>query len=76
MQDENSSLYIHTIDNNHTIDFTNIKILDTDNNRAKKLFSEVLFIHTQTNYMNKQYEINKLAKDYTPIIKNCHFIRL
>ena len=63
MQDDNSSLYIHKIDNNHTIDFSNIKILDTESNRGKRLFSEALFIHTQTNYMNKQYEINKLAKD-------------
>ena len=69
MQDENSSLYIHTIDNNHTIDFTNIKILDTESNRGTRLFSEALFIHTQTNYMNKQYDINKLAKDYTSLKK-------
>ena len=48
MQDENSCLYIHTIDNNHTIDFTNIKILDTESNKGKKLFLEALFIHTQT----------------------------
>ena len=51
MQDDNSSLYIHKIDNNHTIDFSNIKILDTESNRGKRLFSEALFIHTQTNYM-------------------------
>ena len=113
MQDENSSLYIHTIDNNHRIDLSNkvprwrssilfthvqitsyslrvsetksrhlatllsnIKILDTESNRGKRLFSEALFIHTQTNYMNKQYEINKLAKDYTPLINNCDFMRL
>ena len=76
MQDDNSSLYTHKIDNNHTIDFTNIKILDTESNTGKRLFSEALFIHTQTNYMNKQYEINKLAKDYTPLIPNCHFMRL
>ena len=54
---------LHKIDNNHTIDFFNIKILDTESNRGKILFSEALFIHTQTNYMNKQYEINKLAED-------------
>ena len=51
MQDDNSSLYIHKIDNNHTINFSNIKILDTESNRGKRLFSEALFIHTQTNYM-------------------------
>ena len=46
MQDENWSLYIHTIDNNHRIDVSNIKILDTESNRGKRLFSEALFIHT------------------------------
>ena len=76
MQDENSSLYIHTIDNNHRIDLSNIKILDTESNRGKRLFSEALFIHTQTNYMNKQYEINKLDKDYTLLINNWDFMRL
>ena len=48
MQNENSSLYIHTIDNNHTINLSKIKILDTESNRGKRLFSGALFIHTQT----------------------------
>ena len=63
MQDENSSFYIDRIDDNHAIDLSNIKILDTESNREKRLFSEALFIHTQTNYMTKQFEINRLAKD-------------
>ena len=49
MPDENSSLYIHTIDNSHTIDLWKIKILDTESNRGKRLFSEALFItHKET----------------------------
>ena len=46
-QDNNSSLYTHATNNNHDIDLTNIKILDTESNRGKRLFSEALFIHTQ-----------------------------
>ena len=71
MQDNNSSLYIHKIDNNHNIDFSNIKILDTECNRGKRLFSEAFFIHT---HMNKQFEISKLASDYTSLINNVDFM--
>ena len=74
-QDNNSSLYTHATNNNHDIDLTNIKILDTDCNRGKRLFSEALFIHTQKNYINKQFEITKLHNDYTPLINNCEFMR-
>ena len=75
MQDDNFSLYTHKIDNNHNIDFSNIKILDTEYNRGIRLFSEAFFIHTQKNYMNKQFEISKLASDYTSLINNVDFMR-
>ena len=75
MQVNNSSLYTHKIDNNHNIDFSNIKILDTKCNRGKRLFSEAFFIHTQKNYMNKQFEISKLTSDYTSLINNVNFMR-
>ena len=45
-EDKNSSLFIHKIDNNHTINFHNVKILDSESNTGKRLFSEALFIHT------------------------------
>ena len=62
-KDQNSELVTHTKDNNHTIDFENIKILDTKINNAKRLFTEALFIHTQKNYKNKQYEIDRLPNE-------------
>ena len=55
---------MHTKDNNHTIDSQNIKILDNEINNGKRLFSEALFIHSQTNFMNKQFEITRLPSDY------------
>ena len=76
MRDENSSLYTHTKDKGHNIDITNVKILDIEANRGKRLFSEALHIHTQTNYMNKQFEISKLSNQYTSLIKNCEFMHL
>ena len=76
MKNDNSSLYAHTKDNDHSIDFSKVKILDIEPNRGKRLFSEALHIHTQTNYMNKQFEINKLSNQYTSLIKNCEFMRL
>ena len=52
-KDTNSGLFTHTMDNNHLIDFKNIKILDSEIHNGKRLFSEALFTHTQKNYMNK-----------------------
>ena len=46
-KDTNSGLFAHTKDNNHLIDFKNIKILDSEIHNGKRLFSEALFIHAQ-----------------------------
>ena len=72
-KDQNSRLFMHTQDNNHIIDFQNIKILGNEINKGKRLFSEALFIHSQTNFMNKQFEITRLPSDYNTFIKNCCF---
>ena len=70
-KDDKSSLLAHTENNSHTIDFDNIKILDTEINNGKRLFSEAFFILQQKNYINKQFEINKLTKEYNILINNC-----
>ena len=45
-KDQNSGLFMHTHDNNHTIDFQNIKILDNDINNGKNFFLKLfLYIH-------------------------------
>ena len=75
-EDTNSGLFSHTKDNDHLIDFKNIKILDSEIHNGKRLFSETLFIHTQKIYMNKQYEINKLHNEYNSFIKKCEFLTL
>ena len=72
-KDQNSGLFMHTQDNNHIIGFQNIKILDNEINNGKRLFSEAVFIHSQTNFMNKQFEITRLPSDYKTFIKNCDF---
>ena len=46
-KDDKSSIFAHPENNNHTIDFDNIKILDTEINNGKRLFSEAFFIHQQ-----------------------------
>ena len=46
-RNQSSSLFMHTKDNNHSINFHNVKILDFENNKEKRLFSEAIFIHTQ-----------------------------
>ena len=73
-EDNNSSLYIHKTENNHTINFQNVKILNTESNTSKKLFTEALYIHTQKNFMNKQFEITKLPKEYSILINNFEFL--
>ena len=73
-EDRNSSLHIHRIENNHTINFDTVKILDYETNKGKRLFSEALYIHTQKKYMNKQFEINKLPKEYSSMINNFEFL--
>ena len=60
---------MHTHDNIHTIDIQNIKILDNEINNGKRLFSEALFIHSQTKFMNKHFEITRLPSDYNTFIK-------
>ena len=73
-EDKNSSLFIHKTENNHTINFHNVKILDTEINTGKRLFTEALYIHTQKNFMNKQFEITKLPKEYSILINNFEFL--
>ena len=73
-RDQNSSLFMHTKDNSHIINFQNIKILDFENNKGKRLFSEALFIHTQKNYINKQFQITRLPYIYNTLINNCEFL--
>ena len=73
-EDRNSSLHIHRIENNHTINFDTVNILDYETNKGKRLFSEALYIHTQKKYMNKQFEMNKLPKEYSSMIKNFEFL--
>ena len=73
-KDENSGLFSHKKENNHSNDFNNIKIFDTELNNGKRLFSEALFMQTQKNYLNKHYEINRLPNEYNTFIKNCDFI--
>ena len=72
--DSNSSLHLHRMQKNHTINFNNIKLLDCETNKEKRLFSEALHIHTQNIFLNKQFEINSLPKEYNFIIKNCEFL--
>ena len=72
-KDTNSRLFTHTMDNNHVIDFKNIKILDSEFIMERDFFQK-LSSYTQKNYMNKQYEINRLHNEYNSFIKKCEFL--
>ena len=53
--DENkSSLFKHSVDKNHEIDYDNIEIIDKANNDRKLLFKEMLHINNLKPTLNKQ----------------------
>ena len=72
-KDTNSGLFTHTMDNNHVIDFKNIKILDSEIHNGKRHFSEALFIHTQKNYMNKHMSSTDYTMNITRLLKSANF---
>ena len=49
-KDKNSGLFMHTHDNNHTIDFQNIKILNNEINNGKSLFWSSFYTFTNEIY--------------------------
>ena len=72
-KDENSGLFLHTKENNHSIDFNNIKILDTELNNGKRLLRSPFYTHPKKLF-KQAVEINRLSNEYNTFIKNCDFI--
>ena len=60
----------HKIDNNHTINWNNIEILDHKKSYKKRLISQMLIIKRQGNGINKQSDTDLLADTYSTIIRN------
>ena len=54
---------------NHTFDFKNTSILETERNRRKRKISEMIYISLQEESINLQNDTKNLHKPYTSLIK-------
>jgi len=52
------------LENNHTFDWQNIKIMDFETNYYKRLISEMIYIKTQENGLNSVGDIKCLDSSY------------
>ena len=59
-----SANFNHVSNNNHSINFDNVKILDNESNLSKRLLSEMLHITAQKNSMNVQTDTINLKSEY------------
>jgi len=58
------------LNHDHTFDWNNIKILDTESNYIKRLISEMLHIKEQVNEINSQKGTEFLDKSYYCLLNN------
>lgn len=66
-----SALYKHMLDNNcKSIDFDNVKIIDRERNKSKRLFSEMFHIEFFDNTMNRMSDCNGLQYIFKSSIDN------
>ena len=68
--DKKSALANHVLDTGHTIDFTNIKILDVEPREKIRKFSEMLNIHSHKNTLNRTDDTQLLKNTYKSFIDN------
>ena len=61
---KNSSLATHVNNTNHTIDFENIKIIDSEKSYKKRLFSEMLNIQFSDHTLNRMEDTINLKNSY------------
>ncbi|KYN09443.1 hypothetical protein ALC57_18450, partial [Trachymyrmex cornetzi] len=70
----NSSKYSvltnHMLDFNHSFDWKNVRVMDTESHYNKRLISEMLFIKKQYNDINTQKDTEKLSKTYFCLLDN------
>ena len=62
--DERSVIAMHSINNNHNFDFNNFQILDIEQNKFRREFSEMLNIYFHHNNINRKHDIFSLKNIY------------
>ena len=58
----------HKLDHDHTIDWKNVSILDSEQSYYKRMISEMIHIKRQENCLNKQSDTERFPEIYLPII--------
>jgi len=59
----------HRIETDHAIDWVNKKILGSERSHYKRLVSEMIYIKTQKNGLNKQNDTDKFPDLYLPLLE-------
>ncbi|KAJ8980862.1 hypothetical protein NQ317_008921 [Molorchus minor] len=65
---QSCTLARHAVDHNHSIDYENVKILDTESNLHKRLFLEMAHIFKEDNTINARTDIESLSVLYTYLL--------
>lgn len=61
---ETSALALHVENTKHVIDFDSFKIIDQENTKKKREFSEILHIYYHNNTLNRIEDTKKLLHIY------------
>ena len=59
---------LHRIENKHEFDWENTSVLDMESNYKKRLFSEMIYVKSNHNSINRKEDIQNLSTMYFPII--------
>jgi len=59
----------HRLENNHDMNWNDIKIVDNESSYSKRLISERIHVKKQPYCLNKQSDTDLLSDTYLPIIE-------
>jgi len=65
-----SVISLHQLENNHTFDWENVKILDKEHFYYNRITSEMIHIKKQINGINKQNDTEQFPDIYLPLINS------
>lgn len=64
----NTPVALHCNNNNHSIDWDNVNILDTEPIWSLRKISEMMHIHMEDNFINRIEDCNKLHNVFKPLL--------
>jgi len=57
----------HCVENNHVMNWGEVKIIDKERSYTKRIISEMIYIKKQTKGLNKQNDTDLLSEAYFPL---------